>query len=225
MIPRSTKCATAPATAHNCADTPAIGLSEPSNLELIIQDKAISVALTASGRLRSTLHRYLADIVYGANDGIITTFAIISGVTGAKLSGQIVLILGLANLLADGFSMGASNYLSLRSRGLGESLLERNRAARHGLATFVSFLVVGAVPLIGYLLPYSQERRFPIAILFTLCTLFAIGAARVFFTRRNWWRSGLEMLVVGVVAAVVAYGVGALLATLTATGSFMAAHV
>jgi VIT1/CCC1 family predicted Fe2+/Mn2+ transporter len=87
------------------------------------------------------------------------------------------------------------------------------------------FFIVGAVPLIGYLLPDSQERRFPIAILFTLCTRFAVGAARVLFTRRNWWRSGLEMLVVGVVAAAVAYGIGALLATLTATQSFAAAHV
>jgi VIT1/CCC1 family predicted Fe2+/Mn2+ transporter len=180
-----------------------------------MQDSQISVALSRSARFRSTIQRYLPDIVYGANDGIITTFAVASGVTGANLSAQVVLILGLANLLADGFSMGASNYLSLRSRGHGEDLTNPNQAARHGLATFTSFVIVGTVPLIAYLLPVGQERRFPLAILFTLCTLFTVGAARVFFTRRNWLRSGLEMLVVGLLAAVVAYGVGALLATLT----------
>ena len=54
------------------------------------------------------------DLVYGANDGIITTFAVVSGVVGAALE-TVIVILGLANLLADGFSMGASNYLARRS--------------------------------------------------------------------------------------------------------------
>lgn len=180
-----------------------------------MQDNQLYGALSRSARFRNVMQRYLPDIVYGANDGIITTFAVASGITGAALSAQVVLILGLANLLADGFSMGASNYLSLRSRGHGEDLTNRNQAARHGLATFTSFVIVGTVPLIAYLLPVGQERRFPLAILFTLCALFTVGAARVFFTRRNWWRSGLEMLIIGVVAAAVAYGVGALLATLT----------
>jgi len=58
---------------------------------------------------------YIGDLVYGANDGIITTFAVVSGAAGALLSPGVVIILGLANLLADGFSMGASNLLSLRS--------------------------------------------------------------------------------------------------------------
>ena len=53
---------------------------------------------------------YLPDLVYGANDGIITTFAVVFGVIGAALSERVILILGFANLLADGFSMGASNY-------------------------------------------------------------------------------------------------------------------
>lgn len=53
---------------------------------------------------------YLADFVYGGIDGAITTFAIVAGVVGASLSSGIILILGLANLLADGFSMAASNY-------------------------------------------------------------------------------------------------------------------
>lgn len=59
---------------------------------------------------------YLGDLVYGANDGIITTFAVIAGAAGAGLSAGVVIILGLANLIADGISMGLSNYLSLKSR-------------------------------------------------------------------------------------------------------------
>ncbi|MDZ4231700.1 MAG: VIT1/CCC1 transporter family protein [Candidatus Pacearchaeota archaeon] len=58
---------------------------------------------------------YIGDFVFGANDGIITTFAVVAGAAGALLSPGIIIILGLATLLADGFSMGASNFLSLRS--------------------------------------------------------------------------------------------------------------
>lgn len=64
---------------------------------------------------REVLQHYLGDIVYGANDGIVTTFAIVVGVAGAGLSPAVVLILGGSNLLADGFSMGASNYLATRA--------------------------------------------------------------------------------------------------------------
>ena len=53
---------------------------------------------------------YLRDFVYGGIDGAVTTFAIVAGVVGASLSAHIVIILGLANLLADGISMAASNY-------------------------------------------------------------------------------------------------------------------
>lgn len=58
---------------------------------------------------------YLRDWVYGGIDGAITTFAIVAGVLGAGLSANIILILGLANLLADGFSMAASNYTGTKT--------------------------------------------------------------------------------------------------------------
>ena len=58
---------------------------------------------------------YLRDFVYGAIDGCVTTFAVVSGVVGADLSSAVVLILGFANLLADGFSMGVSNYLGTKA--------------------------------------------------------------------------------------------------------------
>ena len=60
-------------------------------------------------------HSYLRDFVYGAIDGTVTTFAIISGVAGAGLSVAVIFVLGLANLIADGFSMGVSNFLATRS--------------------------------------------------------------------------------------------------------------
>ncbi len=59
---------------------------------------------------------YIGDVVYGANDGIITTFAVISGAAGASLPAGTIVILGLASLIADGISMGLSNYLAVSSR-------------------------------------------------------------------------------------------------------------
>ncbi len=58
---------------------------------------------------------YLRDWIYGGIDGAVTTFAVVSGVVGARLSPSIVVVLGLANLLADGFSMAASNYSGTRA--------------------------------------------------------------------------------------------------------------
>ncbi|MFW6078705.1 MAG: VIT1/CCC1 transporter family protein, partial [Gemmatimonadota bacterium] len=159
---------------------------------------------------------YLSDLVYGANDGIITTFAIVAGVAGAELSATVVLILGVANLIADGFSMGASNYLSIRSSEEARAAVglrpEEPHAARHGAATFLAFLIAGSVPLVAYLLPSGVGDRFLVATVLTLLTLFGVGALRSVVTRIRWWRSGLEMLLVGAAAAAVAYGIGAFLA-------------
>ncbi|NOC84418.1 hypothetical protein GS610_09170 [Ruegeria sp. HKCCD6228] len=52
----------------------------------------------------------LRDVVYGGIDGSVTTFAIVAGVAGAGLSPFVIVALGLANVLADGFSMAAGNY-------------------------------------------------------------------------------------------------------------------
>lgn len=60
-------------------------------------------------------HNYLRDFVYGGIDGAVTTFAVVAGTMGANLSARIVLILGAANLIADGFSMAASNFLGTRA--------------------------------------------------------------------------------------------------------------
>lgn len=59
--------------------------------------------------------QYLADVILGANDGLVTTFAVVAGASGARLPAFVVVVLGLANLLADGLSMGLGNYLGQKS--------------------------------------------------------------------------------------------------------------
>jgi len=63
----------------------------------------------------ATEHSYLGDFVLGAVDGTVTTFAVVAGVAGAGLGSGVAIILGLANLFADGFSMAAGNYLSTKA--------------------------------------------------------------------------------------------------------------
>ncbi|HEY7784158.1 MAG TPA: VIT1/CCC1 transporter family protein [Pyrinomonadaceae bacterium] len=60
-------------------------------------------------------HNYLRDWIYGGIDGAVTTFAVVSGVAGARLSTSVILVMGFANLLADGFSMAASNFLGTKA--------------------------------------------------------------------------------------------------------------
>lgn len=165
--------------------------------------------------MRAIVRHYLPDLVFGANDGIITTFAVVSGVVGASLSNRIILILGFANLVADGVSMGASNYLARRSEADAVEDPARRLVARKGLATFVGFVAAGVIPLTAYLVPLPDDARYGAAIGLTACALFLVGASRAFFRDRGFLRSGFEMLLVGSVAAVLAYAVGALAAELT----------
>jgi VIT1/CCC1 family predicted Fe2+/Mn2+ transporter len=219
--------------------------------------------------------QYLGEMVYGGLDGIITTFAVVSGVAGAQLGMNVVLILGLANLLADGFSMGTGAYLSAKSEreyyererlreawevehfpeGERAELFELYRKQgypdedarqlvaiktrdrqrwvdsmmveelgmlredrnpfRIGLATFAAFVVAGSVPLLIYLLAMAvaipASWLFPVSLALSGLALFGLGAAKVLVTQLNAVRSGFEMLLVGGLAAGVAYAVGALL--------------
>lgn len=170
-----------------------------------------------TGPLQITRH-YIRELIYGSNDGIITTFAVVAGVAGGSLPVSVVLICGAANLVADGMSMAVGNYLSIRAH---ESVLEAQglpeeeaSPARHGLATFAAFVLAGAVPLLPYLTPGLPDDRFAWSIVVTLLSLFTVGALRSVIASVRWWSAGLEMLVLGGIVALVAYGSGALVASL-----------
>jgi len=89
---------------------------------------------------------------------------------------------------------------------------EEAHPIRHGLATFGAFVIAGAVPLLPFLTPELTFGRFVASCAVTLAILFGVGAARAAVTIDRWWWSGLEMLLLGVAVAAVAYGSGALVA-------------
>ena len=165
-------------------------------------------------RVLSVFRSHLSEVVYGSNDGLVTTFAIVAGIAGAQLEREVVLVIGFASLLADGASMGASDYLSHRTRS---ELEEETRSTplRTAVVTFLSFVVIGAVPLVSYVVDLPASVRFSVAAVLTAVALFAVGATRSLVGERAWWRTGLEMLLLGAGAAVLAYGVGAVLSDLT----------
>ena len=73
-------------------------------------------ALHKRGKLASSLEGYLGEFVYGGIDGSVTTFAVVAGAVGASLDSSVIIILGFANMLADGFAMSIGAYLSSKSQ-------------------------------------------------------------------------------------------------------------
>ena len=168
-----------------------------------------------------TARHYIRDVIYGANDGLITTFAVVAGVAGGGLSSRTMLIIGAANLVADGLSMGVGNYLSIRSH---ESALaaqnrpeEESSPARHGLATLLAFVAAGAVPLAPFALGFVAQGLVWSTFL-TFAMMFTVGALRGLVTIDRWWVAGLEMLLLGMAVAFAAYASGLAVATLTGGG-------
>ena len=98
-----------------------LGFPAANSLEEMHTPSAIHARIVGA-----TQHSYVGDFILGAIDGAITTFAVVAGVAGAELAHPvaIVIILGLANLLADGFSMAVGNFLGTKSQ---RQIVERTR--------------------------------------------------------------------------------------------------
>jgi VIT1/CCC1 family predicted Fe2+/Mn2+ transporter len=158
--------------------------------------------------------RYLRDIVYAANDGIVTTFAVVAGTRGADLTAFAVLALGFANLAADGLAMGAGNYLGIKSERAAEmgerydSRVETLHAFKHGVVTWGSFVAAGLAPLLPFLLGMRVESGFWVSLGLTGLMLFGVGGWRTRFTGRSAWRGGVEMLLIGALAGLAAFAAG-----------------
>jgi VIT1/CCC1 family predicted Fe2+/Mn2+ transporter len=215
---------------------------------------------------------YVGDAVLGAIDGCVTTFAVVAGTAGAALPAAVAIVLGLANLIADGFSMAASNYQRAKSE---HELLARSRETeeRHvrevpegereevrqiyaakgfqgevleeivdgitrdrtrwvdtmlveelglrldppaagvaALTTFLGFCAAGFVPLLPYFIPVLEGGQvFAASTVATAVTFFGIGVLKGRTLQQPQLKSGVETLLVGGGAAVLAYIAGVLL--------------
>ncbi len=252
------------------------------------RDREASAAAHQKSAAASESHQhgagqYIKSAVYGGLDGTVTTFAVVAGVAGASLGSGVVLVLGFANLIADGLSMAIGDYLSTKSeqefhraerkreewevehypdgerqelielytaKGLPEEdarkvadifaqhkrvwvdvmmveelgiLGEEESPVKNALVTFASFAFFGLVPVLAYVLlamaAVPQSWAFPTASGCTAVTLFALGALKVKITGRNWMVSGLEMLLVGGIAAAAAYLTGVVLGSAIPQGA------
>lgn len=224
-----------------------------------------------------SIQNYLREFVYGGIDGAVTTFAVVAGAVGANLDPAIIIILGFANLFADGFSMSVGAYLSAktekehykkhknieyweidnipemerkevediyREKGFQGKLLQdvvdvivsdkdrwvdemmKNELElipdskspfKIGLATLISFIVIGFIPLMVYVYDYFEEAKFDVFIwtsIFTGIAFILIGWLKSFVNQTNVLKSVFETLILGIVAALVAFYVGDFLETL-----------
>ena len=157
---------------------------------------------------------YLSDVVFAASDGLVTTFAVVAGSAGASLDKRVVLILGFANLFADGLSMAAGNYLGAKSeidyeKAKGKEVSHEGSPINHGLVTFIGFNLAGLVPLLPFLV--AAGSPYVTSTFLVGLTLFVVGFLRSIYTKRNMIQSGVEMFTVGGFAAFVAFAAGYLL--------------
>ncbi len=218
---------------------------------------------------------FLKDFVYGGMDGVVTTFSVISGVMGAKLSPTIILIMGFANLFADGFSMAIGNIMSVRTekelyemekkreteetkkfpeeeiedirkiyrkKGFSGRLLDdvvkvitskrrvwvdtmmkeelglsvdNTDLKKSSLITLISFMSMGVIPLLSYialqLFNIDEAVANMVSVDMTLFTLFIIGSIKGKMVKKSMFKSGMEVMAVGGIAATVAYLTGYIL--------------
>ncbi len=157
--------------------------------------------------------KYLPDFVFGGVDGLVTTFAVVSGVVGASLSSSVILILGFANLFADGFSMAISNYLSSKSEEDLNQNPSNKKAISAALVTFCAFILIGFIPLFPFVIDFG-ENNFILSIILTLTAFSIVGYIKGLITGKGKIISALQTLIMGALAALIAYGVGYFLASL-----------
>lgn len=222
----------------------------------------------------SRFQDYIGEFVYGGIDGSVTTFAVVAGAAGAQLDSAVVIILGFANLIADGFAMSVGSYLSTKSekqkyekhkkieywevdhlpekereevreiyaaKGFEGELLEQvvdkitadkdrwvdvmmkeelamaeetKSPFAMGGVTFVSFLILGFIPLIIYVIDYTvgtEANLFLYSSVMTFVVFGLIGYAKSYVTNTSRIRGMVETLFLGGSAAVLAYFVGDIL--------------
>src|SRR5690606_10649586 len=171
-------------------------------------------------KIKQHIEDYLSEFVYGGIDGAVTTFAVVAGATGARFDIKVLLVLGFANLIADGFSRGVGSYLSTKPEQelmvkRGESIKNEPSPVINGTMTYIAFILVGLVPLLAYtvdlIFGLGTANLFAITSVLTALAFVGIGLLKSKVAHAPRLRSVAETLILGVIAASFAYVLGDLL--------------
>jgi vacuolar iron transporter family protein len=171
--------------------------------------------------MKNIIKKFLPEFVYGSVDGVVTTVAIVTAAVGAGLSSSVIFILGLANVLADAWSMGSSEYLSSISEAQmeGDNYDDEGKTplAKAGV-TFGSFVTIGLLPVIPFLIsvlaPGFRGSDIYVSLVAALFSFIIIGYVGARVTGTSHVRNIIRTVIVGSVAALISFLVGYLLRNL-----------
>jgi vacuolar iron transporter family protein len=154
--------------------------------------------------------------VFGVQDGIVSNFGLIMGVAGAQISPEAVLVAGTAGIVSGAMSMGAGEYVSVRTQ---REMLAAGRVVdeeanvdpyRAAAANGSLFAAGGVVPLLPFLITQGTVAV-AVSVVLSVLALFTAGAVLTRVTHRSPWRSGLRLLVIGGGAGTLGFLVGSAL--------------
>ncbi len=156
--------------------------------------------------------KYLPSMVYGGSDGAVSYFTLMAGAYGAGLSIKMLIAIGISNIFADAFSMATADYLSEDSKVKDE----KYTASKSALVTFISFVLLGILPLIPTVYAYNTidpngTLPFEIFVMSSALTVLGfiyIGYMRARVLNRNIKRTILQSLIICSASALVAYYLG-----------------
>lgn len=157
------------------------------------------------------MDNFLAEFANGSMDGIITTFSIIAGAIGGDLSRNVILILGLSNVLSDGYSFGAARYIGSKIE-IEQGLLSGKTALQSSIAIFLSFVAVGILPLIPFIIngesSEGMKKAIKASFVIALILFIVIGLIKGYTMNQPLFKNALETFYVGSSAALIAFIIG-----------------
>ena len=164
----------------------------------------------------------IREIIFGIEDGAVGNLGVVVGLAQAAAATKIILLGGFATMFAQAISMSAGTYLSIKSekeyfsvrrrgRAFGREYSKHKNPVRSALTMAFAVIFGTAIPLIPFFF-FEAYAGITWAIASTLLVLFLVGASKTRLTGRNWFKSGAEMLIIGVLASVAGYAIGTVFA-------------
>lgn len=152
------------------------------------------------------MNTYFSEVIYGGIDGVITTSSIVAGSAGGSLLKKVIIILGISNVISDGFSMGFSRYISSKTE-LEQGYLKNKNDLTSAFVTFLSFILIGVLPILPFLFLKGKLAK-QVSFCISLIAFYTIGHFRGKILKKNKVYTGIHMVFIGMTAYLISFYVG-----------------